>query len=271
MIHVGQQSAFPKLKFIANRTKLERLIQQGRRQYRTRGVREDDLVNVLSEDDLHGLLKRTKSDGPDQAVYPMSGSESSSSAGLSRPGSPITLPLGFTFTRKNNKGLAVLNTDAKQSTETPDSPSLSKRLSGWWTSRSPRSTQASTPRDPLRSRSPFFHDRPNSMFELRTPKDVKSLQAQSNERPQHRNSDFLEEIRRRSHVFVEGEDSDGDDGYDNHSRRAKQHEGGTFGGLDAGEEDAEDYGEAADFGDDECDGDEVQNVGVGLGLEGPAL
>jgi hypothetical protein len=36
-------------------------------------------------------------------------------------------------------------------------------------------------------------------------------------------------------------------------------------------EDADDHGEAADFGDDERDQDEVQNVGVGLGLEGQAL
>jgi hypothetical protein len=109
------------------------------------------------------------------------------------------------------------------------------------------------------------------MFELRTPKDIKNLQAQINERPQHRNSDFLEEVRRRSSVYVEGEDSDGDGGYKQISRRAKQHEGGTFGDVDAGAEDAEDYGEAGDFGDDEGDGDEVQNVGVGLGLEGRAL
>jgi hypothetical protein len=266
MIHVGQQSAFPKLKFIANRAKLEHLIQQGRRQYRPRGLRDGDIQNVLSEDDLQGLLKRTKSNGPrEEATYPLSGSESSSSAGFSRPGSPITLPLGFTFTRKNKKGLAELNTSAKSSTQTPDSPSLSKRLTGWWNTKSPRGTQPSTPKDPSRSRSPYtHHDRPNSMFELRPPKEVRELQAKSHARPEPRHSDFLEEIRRRSSAFVEGGQSDDDGAFEKVSRRAKQHDGGAFGDVDAGADDAEDYGEAGDFGDDEGDEDEVQNVGDGL-------
>ncbi|KAF1913914.1 patatin-like phospholipase domain-containing protein [Ampelomyces quisqualis] len=267
MIHVGQQSVFPKLKFIANRSKLEHIIQQGRRQYRPRGTRDGDITNMLSEDDLQGLLKRTKS--KDDAAYPLSGSESSSSAGYSRPGSPITLPLGFTFTRQNKKGLAQLETSGKQSTETPDSPSLSKRLSGWWSAKSPRGTQPPTPKNPSPSRSPYmYHDRPNSMFELHPPKDVKDLQTSSKERPFHRNSDFVEDSRRRSSVFVEGDDSDNDGEY---ASSSKPHEGGAFGHVDAGAEDAEDYGEAADFGDDEDDGDEVLNVGVGLDLDRRAL
>jgi hypothetical protein len=109
------------------------------------------------------------------------------------------------------------------------------------------------------------------MFELRPPKEVRDLQAKSSERPQHRNSDFIEEIRRRSSVFVEDDNSDDDGDFEKVSRRAQQHEGGTFGDVDAGAEDADDYGEAAEFGDDEGEGDEVQNVGVGLGLEGRAL
>jgi hypothetical protein len=127
-------------------------------------------------------------------------------------------------------------------------------------------------------RSPFIHhDRPNSMFELRPPREVRELQARNHARPEPRNSDFLEEIRRRSSAFVEGEQSDEDGVFEKVSRRAKQHQGGAFGDVDAGAEDAEDYGEAGDFGDDEGDGDgdgdgdEVQNVGVGLGLEGRAL
>ncbi|KAH3972391.1 hypothetical protein HBH70_002550 [Parastagonospora nodorum] len=261
MIHVGQQSAFPKLKFIANRAKLEHLIQQGRRQYRPRGIRED-IQAVLSEDDLQGLLKRTKSKSPsEEAIYPLSGSESSSSADFSRPGSPITLPLGFTFTRKNKKGLADLRTDPKALTDTPNSPSLSARLTGWWNTKSPRDSHPSTPKDPSRSLSPFtHHDRPNSMFELRPPKEVRDLQARTHGRSQHRNSDFLEEIRRRSSAFVEGEGSD-DEGRAGRYRR---------GDVDAGAQDAEVYGEPAEFGDDEGDGEEVQSA-VGLGLEGKGL
>jgi predicted acylesterase/phospholipase RssA len=273
MIHVGQQSAFPKLHFIANRSKLEQVIQQGRRQYRPRGLRDGDMSNALSEDDLQSVLKRTKSNNSrEEAIYPLSGSESSSSAGFSRPGSPITLPLGFTFTRKNKKGIAKLDTsNLKDPLEAPDSPSISKRLSGWWSAKSPRASQPSTPKGPSRSRSPYTHDRPNSMFELRPPKEVTDLQAKSRERQLLRNSDFLEEVRRRSSVFVEGAGSDDDGDFEKVSRRAQQHEGGTFGDVDAGAEDAEDYGEAADFGDDEGDGEEVQSVGVGLGLEGRTL
>ncbi|OAL06176.1 patatin-like phospholipase domain-containing protein [Phaeosphaeriaceae sp. SRC1lsM3a] len=268
MIHVGQQSAFPKLKFIGNRAKLEHLIQQGRRQYRPRGMRDGDLTNILSEDDLQGLLKRTKSDGPGkETTYPLSGSESSSDAGLSRPGSPITLPLGFTFTRKNKGGPP----EVKSPLDAPGSPSLSKRLTGWW-SKSPRRTPASTPKGASRSHSPLLHDRPNSMFELGPPREVRDLRAGTGER---RTSDFIEEIRRRSSVFVEGQEMEREDDDDDEpsgiSRRAQQHEGGTIGVVDGGAEDAEGYGEAADFGDDEDDGDEVQNVGVGLGIEGRAL
>jgi hypothetical protein len=109
------------------------------------------------------------------------------------------------------------------------------------------------------------------MFELRPPKEVRDLQARSRERSQLGNSDFLEEVRRRSSVFVEGDGSNDDGDFERVSRRAKQREGGTFGDVDAGAEDAEDYGEAAEFGDDEEDGEEVRNVAVGLGLEGRAL
>ncbi|KAH8726980.1 patatin-like phospholipase domain-containing protein [Phaeosphaeriaceae sp. PMI808] len=261
MIHVGQQSAFPKLNFIANRAKLEHLIQQGRRQYRPRGTRDGDLVNALSEDDLHGLLKRTKSNNSrEDAAYPLSGSESSSSAMLSRPGSPVTLPLGFTFVRKNKNALAQLDTStSKNASETPDSPSLSQRLSGWWSAKSPPPSQHPTPKGLSRSRSPYIHDRPSSMFELRPPKEVKELQQiNRNEHPQYRNIDFLEEVRRRSSVFIDDEDS----GF---KRQARRHDEDAFGDVGAGAEDGE------DFGDDEGEEDDIQNVGLGLGTEGKEL
>ena len=55
MLHEGSQSAFPKLKFIGNRLKVERLIEQGRRETRP-WIRRGSIQAVLSEDDLRNLL-----------------------------------------------------------------------------------------------------------------------------------------------------------------------------------------------------------------------
>ncbi|KAF4981343.1 hypothetical protein FZEAL_2828 [Fusarium zealandicum] len=55
MIHEGKQSAFPKLKFIANRLKVERLIEQGRRDSRP-WVRRGSIQTILSEEDLRSIL-----------------------------------------------------------------------------------------------------------------------------------------------------------------------------------------------------------------------
>ncbi|CZS93749.1 hypothetical protein WAI453_001206 [Rhynchosporium graminicola] len=57
MLHVGQQSAFPKLKFLANRLKVERMIERGRRETRV-GVRRGSIESILSEDDMRSLLLR---------------------------------------------------------------------------------------------------------------------------------------------------------------------------------------------------------------------
>ncbi|KAI1432730.1 lipase [Xylaria sp. CBS 124048] len=61
MLHEGQQSTFPKLKFIANRLKLERLIEQGRRETRP-GVRRGSIESIISEEDLEGLLRTANTD-----------------------------------------------------------------------------------------------------------------------------------------------------------------------------------------------------------------
>lgn len=55
MLHEGQQSAFPKLKFVGNRLKVERLIDQGRMDTRP-WVRRGSLQTILSEDDLKSIL-----------------------------------------------------------------------------------------------------------------------------------------------------------------------------------------------------------------------
>lgn len=55
MIHEGKQSAFPKLKFIANRLKVERLIEKGRRDTRP-WIRRGSIQRMISEDDLRSIL-----------------------------------------------------------------------------------------------------------------------------------------------------------------------------------------------------------------------
>lgn len=79
MIHEGQQSAFPKMKFVANRLRVERMVERGRRESRlgagpvgggigaglgasaaaaAAGGRRGSIESILSEDDLRSLLKK---------------------------------------------------------------------------------------------------------------------------------------------------------------------------------------------------------------------
>ena len=51
MIRAGQRATFPKLKFISNRTKIERLVDEGRRTYRLRKEESSDLYNYASDDE----------------------------------------------------------------------------------------------------------------------------------------------------------------------------------------------------------------------------
>ncbi|KAL2167074.1 hypothetical protein VTG60DRAFT_1800 [Thermothelomyces hinnuleus] len=79
MIYEGQQSAFPKMKFVANRLRIERLVEKGRRESRlgsagahpvvatsaagepgaeaSRDVRRLSMESILSEDDLRSLRR----------------------------------------------------------------------------------------------------------------------------------------------------------------------------------------------------------------------
>lgn len=67
MIHEGQQSAFPTVKFVANRLKIERLVARGRRETRgldtsVMGANEvplgrGSIESIISEEDLRSLLR----------------------------------------------------------------------------------------------------------------------------------------------------------------------------------------------------------------------
>ncbi|KAI9798094.1 MAG: hypothetical protein M1833_004991 [Piccolia ochrophora] len=69
MLHVGQQATFPKLKFLANRMKIERLVEAGRRA--TRPVPAGaGIASILSEDDLQRLLREAREHDGAVAVAP---------------------------------------------------------------------------------------------------------------------------------------------------------------------------------------------------------
>ncbi|SPO01097.1 probable lipase 5 [Cephalotrichum gorgonifer] len=55
MLHEGRQGTFPKLKFVANRLRVERLVERGRRETRP-WARRGSIETILSEDDMAGLL-----------------------------------------------------------------------------------------------------------------------------------------------------------------------------------------------------------------------
>lgn len=260
MIRVGQLCTYPKLKFVANRAKLEHVIQQGRRHFRPRAGHDGAFVSVLSEDDLQSLLNRSKIEGENAASYPLSGSESSSSAGRSRPGTPTDLSLGFSFSTKPKRAPMHLlpNSAPVAASASPDSPSLSKRLSGWWSSLSPRDTTSTAaptqsrarPRkqDPLSppAASPLATVRPNSMIELRpSPNRILSASGTgSGSMSPGKTGNLLKEIRRQSRVFVDDESDDGEVLAD-------------FGDADKRyDEDVENEHES-----------EVQDIGLGVGFD----
>ncbi|RKF57246.1 Patatin-like phospholipase domain-containing protein [Erysiphe neolycopersici] len=62
MLHVGQQSAFPKLKFIANRLRVERMIVRGRQATRTL-FSKGSLESMVSRDDMRNILRMSEGPG----------------------------------------------------------------------------------------------------------------------------------------------------------------------------------------------------------------
>lgn len=63
MLHEGQQSAFPRLKFIENRLRTERLIEEGRRATLSTGQRRGSIESIIDEDGLRNLLRSSSGTG----------------------------------------------------------------------------------------------------------------------------------------------------------------------------------------------------------------
>jgi predicted acylesterase/phospholipase RssA len=166
MLHVGQQAAWPKLKFISNRMAIEKVIQEAREATRPAEQplptplpvsTENDrtLRNEFSEEDLKSMLAQARSSGGRVEV-------------------PRTRP-------KASPMLEIPEPSAGQDSRSM-SPSLSKRLGGWFGSMS---------RSPSRHRSEQTYPPPRpSLTETR-------------QLHHHRRSSVMEEIKRQSGVFFD--------------------------------------------------------------------
>lgn len=131
MIHVGQQAAFPKLNFIGNRMKIEKVIDEARRTTRidphalpTPALQKADLKNVFSDENLQQLLARAGSaeDVSDALRYKANSSRD-------RDPPPRTTPRG-NISRQNSDEVR-----RKVATSRPSharSSSLSSRFQGWF-------------------------------------------------------------------------------------------------------------------------------------------
>lgn len=191
MIHLGQLSTWPKLKFIGNRMKIERLIEEGRRATRPGWTPEGGLTNILSADDIQGLLREAKSNNG--AIAPQSfaptPSGDSDNEGLQMSPSKSSL-------RRRAGDRPLPRTPDAPSTPRPESPSMSSKLSGWWN----------------RSRT-SVDERPNSMYELRPKAKMAVYDRVSSPRLRnHINEDYtrrgslVDELSRQSQVFFDDDD-----------------------------------------------------------------
>ncbi|KAF2837835.1 patatin-domain-containing protein [Patellaria atrata CBS 101060] len=248
MIHVGQQSAFPKLKFIANRMKLERLIEEGRRATRPK-YEDGSLNNVLSEDDLRALLKNAKQNSAGTAPPPFSRASSrGSTSGRRSPaiGKPPPLRTQISGDKKTDEGRSGTATGA-------ESPSLGTRFSGWWKGIT-QPERAQLRRRSHRSgySSPYEGGRPQSMIELRPSKSdaldywdrQRSEDAQEEDHAQlSRRGSIIKELERQSQVFYDDENFDVSSGGGSESEEDEEGEEGDWDGVERQEDGEEDFGQ----------------------------
>ncbi|KAF2142013.1 uncharacterized protein K452DRAFT_194691, partial [Aplosporella prunicola CBS 121167] len=142
MIHAGQHSVFPKMKFIANRMAIERLVEDGRKANSRQGQmgrpRDGTITSVLSEEDLKQLLIEARRNNGEVAPPPelFSGQESSTDSEDSMfdgetPGlEGRSIDAAFAKAAETNKA-------AESSASAYDASSIGRRLSGWWQSLNP--------------------------------------------------------------------------------------------------------------------------------------
>lgn len=156
MIRTGQLSTFPKLQFVGNRMGIERLIEEGRS--KTRPTMERGAFS--SETDLKGMLTEVKKRNDAVAPAPFTSGQ-------------VHIPSAPQATSEENESPI-------KDLGRPESPSMAKRLGGWW-SRSPSSAEQQHRR---RDSSPSFSEH-----------DVK------------RRTSIMQELKRQSSVFFDDSDA----------------------------------------------------------------
>ncbi|RDI85952.1 hypothetical protein Vi05172_g4188 [Venturia inaequalis] len=191
MIRQGQLSTWPKLKFIGNRMKIERLIEEGRRTTRPGWTPDGGLANILSEVDIKGLLREAKSNNgviaPESFAATPTGDSESEGLQMSPSKSSI---------RRRARDRPLPRSSEAPSTAGPESPSISSKFTGWWN----------------RSRT-SIGERPNSMYEMRPKAKMAVYDRVSSPRPRNyedddytRRGSLVDELSRQSQVFFDDDD-----------------------------------------------------------------
>ncbi|KAK0315288.1 hypothetical protein LTR82_012615 [Friedmanniomyces endolithicus] len=177
MIHAGQLAAWPKLKFIANRMAIEKVIEDAREATRpdsqalpTPVLALDDekgMRSMLSEEDLQSLLGKAKSSHE-----------------------AVEVPTGMLTPRNERRPRPKVQTSPHRA----DSPSLSRRFTGWLGALQSPSATTQSPRTSSETARPSRSD----------------LAMERTREPERRRSSVIVELRRQAGVLwddpeVEGE------------------------------------------------------------------
>jgi hypothetical protein len=227
MIRVGQMSTWPKLKFIANRARLERLIVQGRRASRPTAAAAAAAVSgaagdLFSDDDIQRLLARNsrRHRGEKQAVVASDADDNDVPASAAKPvdAPPVSVPMPSPPTPLAIAAQPAVNADAALAN---GSPSLGSRLRHFFGRR--RGAAASTPPRLDRAKSASTASSASSTSlasaaqqrpQLEEPQSPRPLERQSSsgffgsQHGRSRRGSVLREVARQTSVFFEDADFD---------------------------------------------------------------
>ncbi|KAF4554152.1 Hypothetical protein D9617_5g070290 [Elsinoe fawcettii] len=207
MIHSGQQASFPKLNFIGNRLKIEKVIEKARRETRvdpralpTPSLDKERLKKMFSDEDLREILKKAE------------GKYAANSAREREPLGQLKTPRGLSRQPSEEKGSPTKR--RMQGEEHVRSGSLSMKLSNWFGSLSG---------SPKIGGPDFDGAWGEGVRERPSIKDLASVGQQG------RRSSVLGELGRQSRVFFDDSETEGEtDGEGKEGVRSSS--GGSDGG-----------------------------------------